>query len=209
MRRFINRFLLIFSIGCLILPLIWTFVPVSGEDKIYGETLRLHVIANSDSDEDQALKLKVRDAVLCEMKRLTQDAECAGFDEALELAEANLAVFEDIARRVTAENGFDCGVKATLEKEVFPTREYEGVRLPAGEYTALRILIGNAEGQNWWCVLYPTLCLDAAEPKKELAEAGFTQAQIRLLTDSETPRYVLRFRFLEWLGEIFGQNQDL
>jgi len=204
MLDFIKRFMLIFSVGCLILPMLWAFVPIQGEAEIYSETLRLHVLANSDTPEDQALKLKVRDAVLNEMQRIAENEDCYGFSDAKKLAEDNIDVFRKCSLKVIEESGYDYPVSVTLGQEHFPTREYEGVRLPAGEYTALRICIGNAEGRNWWCVLYPTLCLDAAEPKKELAEAGFTQTQIRLLTDNESPRYVLRFKLLEWLGELFG-----
>ena len=86
--------------------------------------------------------------------------------------------------------------------EYFPTRRYGVVRMPAGRYTAVRVKIGRAEGHNWWCVLYPALCTSSAQPQKVLSEAGFTPAQIRLLTDGESPRYVLRFRFLDWLTQL-------
>jgi len=202
----LGRALLIFSVLVLLTIGLGAFIPVNGEDAVYTDTLRLHVLANSDSEADQALKLKVRDAVLNVMRELNENGSCTDIDKASDAVRENIALIENTARDTVISNGYDYTVHAELCREYFPTREYEGVRLPAGEYTALRILIGKAEGRNWWCVLYPSLCIDAAHPKEELREAGFTSAQIRLLTDSESPRYVLRFRFLEWLGELKHGN---
>jgi len=200
---FLLRFLVIFSILTYLMLILCAFVPISGEGAVYSETLRLHVIANSDDDADQSLKLKVRDAVLDTVGAIAADAKSA--DEAAAAVNLHLDEIKKAAEKVVSDSGFAYGVEVELGIEHFPTREYDGVRLPAGEYTALRLLIGDAAGKHWWCVLYPALCTAAAEPRETLAEAGFTSAQIRLLTDSETPRYALRFRLLEWLGELWNK----
>ena len=91
----------------------------------------------------------------------------------------------------------------TLDREYYPTREYEGVSMPAGTYLSLRVMIGEAKGQNWWCVLYPPLCTSSAKPESTLKQAGFTPAQIRVLTEGESPRYKLKFKFLEFFESLF------
>ena len=92
-----------------------------------------------------------------------------------------------------------------LGQESYPTREYERLAFPAGEYLSLRVMIGEAEGQNWWCVLFPPLCLHTAvTPEEEMISVGFTPDQIKVLTDSDTPKYRLRFKLLELLGSLFS-----
>lgn len=178
------------------------FLPLSGEGRVYTDTIRLHVLANSDSEEDQALKLRVRDAVLKEVPRIIESCKTQKEAAAALLKETDALAAS--AKKEIALAGYDYGVSVTLGKEKYPERAYEGVRLPAGEYTSLRVIIGDGEGQNWWCVLFPPLCTSAAEPQEELAEAGFTGEQIRVLCDDENPKYVLRFRILELFEAIFG-----
>ncbi|MBQ7160443.1 MAG: stage II sporulation protein R [Clostridia bacterium] len=194
--------LLIISIAVLLAALILPILPLSGEGRVYTDTIRLHVLANSDSEEDQALKLRVRDAILDAVGNLVEDKKTR--EEAEKSIRDNIDILTVLAKDEIALAGYDYDVKITLDKEKYPEREYEGVRLPAGSYTSLRVLIGAAEGQNWWCVLFPPLCTSAAEPQEKLAEAGFTGEQIRVLCDDEHPKYVLRFRILEFFEAIFG-----
>ena len=137
---------------------------ISGFDakchEIEKEVLRLHIIANSDSSEDQALKLKVRDRVLQLESDLCQNAESKA--QAMEIVNEHIEEIESVAKRVVADNGYDYSVKATLTNCYFPTRDYESFTLPAGNYDALRITIGEAKGKNWWCVLFPEICLGTA-----------------------------------------------
>lgn len=128
--------------------------------------VRLHVVADSDSAEAQGLKLLVRDAVLECAKGLL--SECESADAAYVTLEENLGALESAARACAAANGFDGEVCAQTGVFEFPEREYGGVTVPAGEYRALRVTIGSGEGQNWWCVLYPTLCV--------FAEGGYYSA---------------------------------
>jgi stage II sporulation protein R len=212
-------FFLTFSIlTALILPLSALF-PSSEEASLYNNIIRLHVLANSDSDEDQALKLKVRDGILVTVAEIVGDV--TDFDEAKALLENNLDNITAAAKTALEKEGSDYPVSVTLTREKYPTREYNGITLPAGEYTSLRVLIGEAEGQNWWCVLFPQLCVNIVSnttannlvlvddtrgnvsQEEKLIEAGLTPSQIRLIT-GDSPEVVIRFRLLEMIKSIFG-----
>ena len=206
MRHFPRREALIrgLTVFCAVVLLGASLLPVlrhlDEDQRLYDSFIRLHVLANSDSEADQALKLKVRDAVLSHM-----DAAAAGAADKEAALDALSGSLDDVRREalaVIAREGCDYDVTVTLGREYYPTRTYEGLRLPAGEYTSLRVMIGEASGKNWWCVLFPALCVNASQAREKLAEAGFTPNQIRILTESENPKYVLRFRFLEWMGEL-------
>ena len=185
-----------------ILTAVLYILPVNGEREIYDKVIRLHVIANSDSERDQALKLKVRDAILKKVSAYTEG--CADRNE----AEAEIAAHTDEikteAEKTLRENGCELAVTVKLGTENYPTREYGDVRLPAGDYCSLRFMIGEAEGQNWWCVLFPPLCTGAASASEELISAGFTPDEVRILTDSDSPEYILKFRILEILESLFS-----
>ena len=180
--------------------------PVHGEAKIYDSVVRLHVLANSDSEEDQARKLKVRDAVLEQATETLRGADSQA--EASRRLTDILPELEETARVVITANGYDYGVRAELAETSFPTKEYDGFALPAGEYLALRVLIGEAAGQNWWCVVSPPLCTAAAaDLPQTAADAGMSDDDLGLITE-ENPGYVLKFRSLElweqlrqWLGK--------
>ena len=168
------------------------------------KVIRLHVIAHSDSPEDQALKLQVRDRVLEEAGTLF--AAGASLEEARAALEEALPTLAAAGAETVGEAGYAYPVTASLEDGVwFPTKEYEDFALPAGNYTALRVTIGEGEGQNWWCVAFPPLCLGAAsETVEEAAQAGyFTPGQKGLITE-ENEGYVLKFKSLELLGELQG-----
>lgn len=134
-------------------------------DELSDGIVRLHIIANSDSAEDQAVKIKVRDAVLEKMEELDDKRE----------AEEKIPEFEKIAREVLEENGFSYGASAEYGNFEFPTKYYDNFALPKGNYDAVRIKLGKAEGKNWWCVLFPPLCyVDAAtEDAEELLKETF------------------------------------
>ena len=172
------------------------------DSEIYGKTLRFHVLANSDSEEDQKLKLAVKDAVIL---RISDGLNlCATKEEAENFILENQSEIEATAKTVIEQYGAEYTVNLALTKEYYPRRTYGEVTLPAGEYDSVRILIGDAEGQNWWCVLFPQVCTDTATPVEErLTEAGFTSAQIRLLTDEEKPTYRIKFKLLEIFSLYF------
>lgn len=128
----------------------------ASEGDFYGELVRLHVIAADDSEEEQALKLKVRDCVLEAVRPMV--AECKSPEDAYAILNENLEVIEAAAQSCLMENGSANEVRTMMGVFEFPEKEYGGLTVPAGEYRALRVVIGAGEGQNWWCVLYPALC---------------------------------------------------
>lgn len=167
-------------------------------EQVTKDVFRLHILANSDSDEDQALKLKVRDAVLEESSGIFGGSLTA--EEAAALAEQNIEQFAETAERVIAENGYAYSVKCEVDKVYFDERTYGTATLPAGEYNALRIIIGEGEGHNWWCVMFPALCLPSVTNTDEvleaaLADGALTKEEIELIQSPEN--YEVRFYFAE------------
>lgn len=172
------------------------FLPIHSEAAIYDNVLRLHVLANSDSSADQSLKLEVRDRILEETATLFKD--CKSKDEAREAVESNLDKIREIAEQTIREAGYDYSVSVSLGEEEYPTKNYEECCFPAGEYLSLRVMIGEAEGENWWCVLFPPLCIDAAGESREVfAEVGLTDEQYSFITETDNPKYKVRFKLLE------------
>lgn len=183
--------------------LVLNCLPVHGEEAIYDSVVRLHVIANSDSDTDQALKLKVRDAVLASMPEILGNADDR--ESALENLSKNLERVRLIAQNVVNSEGYDYTVSVALGDEKYPTKSYENVCFPAGVYKSLQIKIGDADGKNWWCVLFPQLCLSGTK-KAESAfiEVGLTSDQYKVITETENTKYKIRFKVLEAFGEVFN-----
>lgn len=192
------------SLCCAVLfaVIVLSVLPVNGEEKIYSDLVRLHVIANSDSDEDQALKLKVRDAVLSEACALDMGTDKESAQAALSANRERLCA---AARRTVEAEGYTYGVSVELGSEKYPERTYEDFVLPAGTYTSLRVIIGEGDGHNWWCVLYPPLCTSTAEEREEtFIAAGFTDEQYKAITDGGKTKYKVKFKIVEILEEIFG-----
>lgn len=159
-------------------------------DEIRSDVLRLHVLANSDSKEDQELKLKVRDEVLKAGKNIFDGSVTK--ENAEEKIEKEKDVLTEAAEKVITENGFDYDVEITVTEEFFNTRTYENVTLPAGKYKAVRVLIGESAGQNWWCVMFPPLCIPAAETDINLF---FNEDELKLVETN--PKYEPRFKIVE------------
>ena len=196
--------ILTLAIFAAILLLVVGLLPVHGEEEIYDKVVRLHVLANSDSEEDQAVKLKVRDAILAITVPLLQNCETK--EEAVTLLEENQTLFVEAAKAVLQEEGFDDTVSIEMGLEEYPTRTYDSLCFPAGEYISMRVSLGTGEGQNWWCCLFPPLCLGAATVRDEDAEdacisVGFTPTQYKIITESDKPVYRARFKILELLGQ--------
>ena len=170
-------------------------VALHTQSQLAEKVVRLHVLANSDSDEDQALKLKVRDAVLEQATETLRGADSQ--TEACRRLTDMLPELEETARVIITANGYDYGVRAELAETSFPTKEYDGFALPAGEYLALRVLIGEAAGQNWWCVVFPPLCTTAAADVPAAAlSAGLSEDEVALITEADEG-YVLKFKTVE------------
>lgn len=183
----------------LVLSLVLGLTALARDTHLNDKLVRLHVLAASDSREDQALKLAVRDRVLAETGRLLED--CRDAAEAQIRLEAGLTAIEEAGRNEVLRQGFDYAVRASLEKTGFPTRDYGTFALPAGQYTALRVLIGPAKGQNWWCVVFPPLCAAAtsAEVSDAAYAAGLNGDDVGIMLEGREG-YVLRFKLLEWLA---------
>ena len=157
-----------------------------------GKLVRLHVIAASDADEAQAVKLQVRDAVLAYLEPKLADVTVV--DAAQEIGAANLDGVAQAARTVTPD-----AVTVTLGPERYPTREYETFSLPAGVYTSLRVTLGAGEGHNWWCVIFPPLCMESS--LSDRAVETLSDDDVKLITE-DGDGYVLRFRLLELWGKL-------
>ena len=163
--------------------------------------IRLHVIANSDSKADQTLKLQVRDRILTEAAALYQPGD--DLAQVRRSMENNLTLLAQAGREVVEEQGYDYPVSASLERTWFPTKKYTDFALPAGNYTALRIVMGEGKGENWWCVAFPPLCLGSvSETVDQAAAAGnFTPGQAALIT-GESGGYVVKFKAMELWEEF-------
>ncbi len=186
-----KKIIALFCACFLVLNMVDAFIPRS-EAKIYDNVIRLHILADSNSDEAQSVKLLVRDAILEECGDLF--SETGNVISAEKNLEENLSRVETIANRVLAENGMKYNAKAEYGYENYPTRVYENFTLPAGTYRSLRINLGKAEGNNWWCVLFPPLCTKTAKGDEDLSSAGINKKDTAVFTKS---KYVFRFKFLE------------
>lgn len=191
----------------LMLATLLSVLPTHGEGEIYDAVIRLHVLAASDSAGDQQNKLAVRDAILPVAAAALEGCESRAA-AAARLREL-IPQLEEIAAARLRELDAPAPVTVTLGQESYPTRAYEGFCFPAGEYLSLRVVIGSGEGANWWCVLFPSLCLSVAEGgrREELEEAfvavGLTPEQYRVITESdESTTYRLRFKLLEVLSRV-------
>ena len=194
MKKLLKRVFACFLLVCLV----YTIALVGDRQKLRSELIRLHVVAASDSEEDQAIKLQVRDAVLESLQDGIENA--TDIEAAKAYIGSQLPKLESVANRVLAAAG--CGDVATvsLQVEEFAARVYDTFALPAGLYDSLRITIGEGEGRNWWCVTFPTLCIPATTEGFEAvaAGAGFSEE----LTGSLTGEYEVRFYLLDLLGQL-------
>ncbi|MBE6672626.1 MAG: stage II sporulation protein R [Ruminococcaceae bacterium] len=188
--------LAVFCTACL-------FLPTASDAQIYEKTLRLHVLANSDSAEDQANKLAVRDAVLALLEQRMQSCDSREQAEQMILDEKEGIL--SVCRQTLIAEGSDHTVSLRLCTEYYPTKVYGDVALPSGEYLSLQICIGQAKGKNWWCVLYPPICLSAASADQTLYKAGFEKEQVKLVSEDRGVRYTVKFKILETVGRLFSK----
>lgn len=161
-----------------------------------SNVLRLHIIANSDSEADQTLKLRVRDAILEGSELIFED--CTDLDSAAAAAKSQTDTIADIANSVIEESGLGYSARASVEDCYFETREYEDFTLPAGTYKSVVVRLGKARGKNWWCVVFPAVCLPAASDADLSDTVGSAGTEI-----AENPqRYVMKFKAVEWYEDI-------
>ncbi len=181
-----------------LLTVIFSVIPFQADCRdIADNTFRLHILANSDSDADQALKLKVRDKVLSYTAELFRDAPDK--ETSMQAVGQHLREIAEVACDEVRANGYDYPVKAEITRMYFSTRHYDGYTLPAGMYDALRLSIGKAEGHNWWCVMYPSLCLSSATEREERAKKVYSEEEYHEVTDDSV---AYKFKLVEWFEEL-------
>lgn len=167
------------------------------QSSISRNLVRLHVIAISDEPQEQALKLQVRDAVLDYLSPKLKDAQGSG--QAKAIIEGELDGIKAAAESVSQGRA----VTVVLGRESYPTKRYEGFTLPAGQYDSLRVILGEGQGHNWWCIVFPPICLSAAQSQP--VEEQLSEADYRLISEEEG--YDLRFRAVELWGELINKLQ--
>ena len=188
----------------LVVSAVWFAGILKDRQTLNDNLLRLHVVADSDAPEKQAQKQLVKDAVVAYLQEEMQDVE--SLPQAVSYLEGELEQLQEIARQTLDAAGVADPVTVSLEREAFPVREYDTFTLPSGVYQSLRIVIGEGQGHNWWCVVFPSLCLPATSQGFEdsAAGAGFSDTLVNTL--EEKPGYEIRFFFLDcfgWLQNLF------
>ena len=192
-------FLPIFAL--LLGTLIMAAMPTEAEASIYTDTIRLHILAASDSAEDQELKLEIRDEIL---KKYGEELKCEGdISAAKNKINELLPEIENFVNEKIREGGYSYSASATLSEEWYDTREYEDFTLPKGTYTSLRIIIDEGKGKNWWCVMFPPLCLDIATENapKDDGIIDYTREEVNLISND---KYKVKFKILELLSDAFN-----
>ena len=209
---FFKRFfivLILFSLFVFISAI--SYVDAVSKD-LSNSVFRLHVIANSDSTEDQNLKYKVRDKVLEYMNEISKN--CSSKEDVILLATEHLSEFEEIAKQVIVDNGYDYDVTVKIGNFDFPTKSYGDISFPAGNYDALRIEIGSAQGQNWWCVMFPPLCfVDVTsgvvpDESKEIMKENLNDEEYSIISDNESSDIKFKFSLIEFFKSMtFAKNE--
>ena len=204
MKKILNCGLLLFLLFIYIFISAQSYVSAVSAD-LSNAVFRLHVIANSDSTEDQTLKLQVRDALLKFMNDIC--ANCSTKEEAIAIAQLYQVEFEEIATKTILDNGYNYSVKINIDHFYFPTKNYGDISLPAGLYDALRVEIGEAKGQNWWCVMFPTLCfIDIStgiidENAKENLVQNLEEESYNIVSSSNKSDIKFKFKIIEFFAK--------
>lgn len=204
MRNFLKTFIIL-SILLILFFIITAYSYATSISQGLGENIfRLHILANSDSEEDQTLKLKVRDAILEYMKTLTDDM--SDKQAVIELSKQHMQDFQEIAERVIFENGYNYSVNIEIGNFYFPTKYYGNISLPAGNYDALKIQIGEAKGQNWWCSLFPPLCFVSIssgvveEEGEEYLKENLSDEEFEIISSSSSD-IEFKFKIVELMNK--------
>lgn len=199
-----NAIILIFLLFLFVFVSAQSYVMAVSKD-LSDAVFRLHVIANSDSTEDQELKIKVRDALLNYMNSIC--ANCTTKEEAINLANEHKQEFQNIAEQTILDNGYDYSVNININNFYFPTKNYGDISLPAGYYDALRVEIGEAKGQNWWCVMFPSLCfVDVSsgivnDEAKENLDENLDDESFNIISDNADSDVKFKFKLIEFFAE--------
>ena len=213
MKRTIKLWEIALLIGCLLTLLFGNlFQAEKTVSDLQQHVLRMHILANSDSDADQQLKYQVRDALLASSETLFGSSQPESRKALETTAKAHLHEMETIAQQVVQEQGYFYPVKAELVTMPFTERTYEDLTMPAGTYEAIRITIGAAAGQNWWCVMYPNMCF--SDTMYEVIDEDAKSSLKKVLSDDEYQKvlesgdYKVRFRYLTFLNQLCENNEN-
>ena len=204
MKKILNFSLLVFLLFLYVFISAQSYVSAVSNN-LSNAVFRLHVIANSDTDEDQTLKLQVRDALLEFMNDIC--ANCSTKEEAISIAQSHKDTFQEIAKQTIIDNGYNYSVKIDIDNFYFPTKNYGDISLPAGLYDALRVEIGEAKGQNWWCVMFPSLCfIDISsgivdEEAKENLEVNLEEESYTIISNTKKNDIKFKFKIIEFFAE--------
>lgn len=207
--KYINksRLCLILLLLILIFTYITSYAQKTAND-IKNSVVRLHIIANSDSDADQSLKLKVRDRLTRDAAYILEGSENSA--DALAAAKKNIDIIRQIAADEVKAQGYSQSVRVEIGTFPFPTKAYDDILLPAGSYNAVRVILGDGKGKNWWCVMYPPLCftsgsITVSESAHKTLRDNLTESEYRLITESncENIPVNIRFKIVELLSGIF------
>lgn len=202
--KFKNAIILIFLLFLYVFISANSYVSAISQD-LSNAVFRLHVIANSDSEEDQSLKLKVRDSLLQYMNTICSD--CKTKEEAISIALEHQNEFQKIAEKTILENGYNYSVKININNFYFPTKNYGDISLPAGYYDALRVEIGEAKGKNWWCVMFPSLCfIDVSSgvvdnEAKQSLEENLDEESYDIISENDNSQINFKFKLIEFFAE--------
>lgn len=204
MKKILNASLLIFLLFLYVFISAKSYVTAVSTE-ISQAVFRLHVIANSNTAEDQSLKLKVRDSLLNYMNTLCSN--CSTKEEAISIAHKHIIDFQKIAEQTIADNGYDYSVKINIGNFYFPTKNYGDISLPSGIYDALRVEIGESKGQNWWCVMFPSLCfVDISsgvveEESKQNLEENLDEESYTIISNTKKSDFKFKFKIIEFFAE--------
>lgn len=176
-----NIFLSLFMVFLIVFGI--TSPIINSCESISNKIFRLHIMANSDSSEDQALKLKVRDCILAETANIFNGKT---IDDNIKIAENNIDYITNICNDCIKNEGYDYSVNVNIVKEFFETRVYDDFTLPAGIYNSLKIEIGEANGHNWWCIVFPAVCISACS---QSMNDYLTQEEMQIIESGYTPKF--------------------
>lgn len=204
MRNFLKTFIIL-SILLILFFIVTAYSYATNISEGLSENIfRLHILANSDSEEDQTLKLKVRDSILEYMKTLTEDM--SDKQAVIELSKQHMQDFQEIVEKVVRENGYNYSVNIEIGNFYFPTKYYGNISLPAGNYDALKIEIGEADGQNWWCSLFPPLCFVSVssgvvdEEGEEYLKENLSDEEFAIVSSSSS-NIEFKFKIVELINK--------
>ncbi len=204
MRKFFKNFIILSILFILFFAITAYSYANNISEGLAEDIFRLHILANSDSNEDQSLKLKVRDAVLEYMKTLTENT--SDKQSVIEMSKTHMENFREIAKKVIKENGYDYPVNIEIGNFYFPTKYYGNISLPAGNYDALKIEIGEAKGQNWWCSLFPPLCFVSVssgivdEEGEEYLKENLSDEEFAIVS-GDSSEIEFKFKIIEMMNQ--------